>query len=141
MCVRTDIRFFFLFFFLMIRRPPRSTRTDTLFPYTTLFRSECGGCHDERHVTVPALPGAGLAMVQPEIVLGAQEAFLDGPAQACGYGPLLKRCSFARIDAIIGEFAGVLEHAAAKEPAAEAFLGFPLDRQARPVLSPSPLGP
>src|SRR3546814_5193522 len=28
-----------LFFFLMIRRPPRSTRTDTLLPYTTLFRS------------------------------------------------------------------------------------------------------
>src|SRR2546426_5910206 len=34
-----------LFFFLMIRRPPRST----LFPYTTLFRSRCGGA--ERHVT------------------------------------------------------------------------------------------
>src|SRR3546814_3839780 len=30
---------FSYFFFLMIRRPPRSTRTDTLFPYTTLFRS------------------------------------------------------------------------------------------------------
>src|SRR3546814_8240792 len=30
---------FFILFFLMIRRPPRSTRTDTLFPYTTLFRS------------------------------------------------------------------------------------------------------
>src|SRR3546814_15539768 len=29
-----------LFFLLMIRRPPRSTRTDTLFPYTTLFRSD-----------------------------------------------------------------------------------------------------
>src|SRR3546814_6893387 len=29
-------------FFLMIRRPPRSTRTDTLFPYTTLFRSPAG---------------------------------------------------------------------------------------------------
>src|SRR3546814_6809129 len=28
----------------MIRRPPRSTRTDTLFPYTTLFRSEAGPC-------------------------------------------------------------------------------------------------
>src|SRR3546814_14784412 len=30
----------------MLRRPPRSTRTDTLFPYTTLFRSqrECAGC-------------------------------------------------------------------------------------------------
>src|SRR3546814_18931898 len=31
-----------LSFFLMIRRPPRSTRTDTLFPYTTLFRSLLG---------------------------------------------------------------------------------------------------
>src|SRR3546814_4809176 len=30
-------------FFLMIRRPPRSTRTDTLFPYTTLFRSVLAG--------------------------------------------------------------------------------------------------
>src|SRR3546814_13366218 len=29
-----------MFFFLMIRRPPRSTRTDPLCPYTTLFRSE-----------------------------------------------------------------------------------------------------
>src|SRR3546814_15290659 len=64
------------FFFLMIRRPPRSTRTDTLFPYTTLFRSPMSG-HDvlktikdkeikyvdfrfcdtrgkEQHVTVPS---------------------------------------------------------------------------------------
>src|SRR3546814_17367070 len=31
--------FLILFFFLRIRRPPRSTRTDTLFPYPTLFRS------------------------------------------------------------------------------------------------------
>src|SRR3546814_14021249 len=33
------LRIVSFFFFLMIRRPPRSTRTDTLFPYTTLFRS------------------------------------------------------------------------------------------------------
>src|SRR3546814_3690100 len=32
-------------FFLMIRRPPRSTRTDTLFPYTTLFRSALHTAH------------------------------------------------------------------------------------------------
>src|SRR3546814_5188288 len=32
-----------MFVFVMIRRPPRSTRTDTLFPYTTLFRSRLGG--------------------------------------------------------------------------------------------------
>src|SRR3546814_1114071 len=36
---------FIFFFFLMIRRPPRSTRTDTLFPYTTLFRSRAAPCH------------------------------------------------------------------------------------------------
>src|SRR6056297_2157773 len=34
-----------ILFFIMIRRPPRSTRTDTLFPYTTLFRSPRGGGH------------------------------------------------------------------------------------------------
>src|SRR3546814_19805213 len=32
-----------IFFFLMRRRPPRSTRTDTRFPYTTLFRSSFAG--------------------------------------------------------------------------------------------------
>src|SRR3546814_14085704 len=41
---------FLSFFFLMIRRPPRSTRTDTLFPYTTLFRSQLsdGALHVRR---------------------------------------------------------------------------------------------
>src|SRR3546814_19943869 len=34
-----SVEYFSFFFFLMIRRPPGSTRTDTLFPYTTLFRS------------------------------------------------------------------------------------------------------
>src|SRR3546814_3624747 len=32
-------------FFLLSRRPPSSTRTDTLFPYTTLFLSKCAACH------------------------------------------------------------------------------------------------
>src|SRR3546814_17591080 len=44
------------FFFLMIRRPPSYTRTDTLFPYTTLFRSvrpHAGACADA------ARPGSG----------------------------------------------------------------------------------
>src|SRR3546814_13791486 len=43
-----------MFFFLMIRRPPRSTRTDTLFPYTTLFRS-ARGIRGTVVTTVPAL--------------------------------------------------------------------------------------
>src|SRR3546814_11812328 len=36
-----------LIFFFIIRRPPRSTRTDTLFPYTTLFRSRPESSHSE----------------------------------------------------------------------------------------------
>src|SRR3546814_4666612 len=44
-----------LVFFLMIRRPPRSTRTDTLFPYTTLFRSQQGQ------------PGAGFQPVEVDL--------------------------------------------------------------------------
>src|SRR3546814_2333373 len=45
--VIASILFYCICYFLMIRRPPRSTRTDTLFPYTTLFRSRrrsCCGC-------------------------------------------------------------------------------------------------
>src|SRR3546814_12041368 len=36
------------FYFLMIRQPPKSTRTDTLIPYTTLFRSHAFGAADEQ---------------------------------------------------------------------------------------------
>src|SRR3546814_7175079 len=50
----------------MIRRPPRSTRTDTLFPYTTLFLStvmeaRAGVCQDFAHVEIAMLRGLGLA--------------------------------------------------------------------------------
>src|SRR3546814_1777179 len=44
----------FRFIFLMIRRPPRSTRTDTLFPYTTLFRSVHGWRPGSRVICWPA---------------------------------------------------------------------------------------
>src|SRR3546814_9443326 len=40
--------------FSMIRRPPRSTRTDTLFPYTTLFRSRCDQRAEVEHVDLVA---------------------------------------------------------------------------------------
>src|SRR3546814_4731690 len=46
-----------LFFFLMIRRPPRSTRTDTLFPYTTLFRSVRHAAGDRRDILRAGAPG------------------------------------------------------------------------------------
>src|SRR3546814_2498600 len=46
-----------MFFFLIDRPPPRSTRTDTLFPYTTLFRSgQVRGRRRRRLRGVPRLP-------------------------------------------------------------------------------------
>src|SRR3546814_3191599 len=52
------------FFFLMIRRPPRSTRTDTLFPYTTLFRSRRGG-RPARRPRFRAVPDGSRAPSRP----------------------------------------------------------------------------
>src|SRR3546814_4131671 len=49
------------FCFLMIRRPPRSTRTDTLFPYTTLFRSPS----DRGRRAQLLQKGAGQSQTQP----------------------------------------------------------------------------
>src|SRR3546814_7448969 len=62
----------------MIRRPPRSTRTDTLFPYTTLFRSA---------VPARAISGVGLSVVRHRrdsgvAVTGAGGADLDSPTAA-----------------------------------------------------------
>src|SRR3546814_12035218 len=50
-------RFYFSLsvFFLIIRRPPISTRTDTLFPYTTLFRSRIEALHFLAHDERPRL--------------------------------------------------------------------------------------
>src|SRR3546814_4835043 len=53
---------FVFFFFLMIRRPPISTRTDTLFPYTTLFRSI-----DRREERPDAVEQAGFLLERGEV--------------------------------------------------------------------------
>src|SRR3546814_12861587 len=59
----------YFFFFLMIRRPPRSTRTDTLFPYTTLFRSaarEAATRGPGRHAGRAATPHGMLLFPPPK---------------------------------------------------------------------------
>src|SRR3546814_7853351 len=56
----------------MIRRPPRSTRTDTLFPYTTLFRSRQTSC---RHAF--RRPPGLLASAPPAIRIGSEGARTD----------------------------------------------------------------
>src|SRR3546814_8372444 len=57
----------------MLRRPPRSTRTDTLFPYTTLFRSEQPDAADCQHQQL----GRGDAMPQPFDHRGAESGIDD----------------------------------------------------------------
>src|SRR3546814_12979993 len=53
----------FVFLFLMVRRPPRSTRTDTLFPYTTLFRSQ-GRTVDFRNTVIIMTSNLGSQHIQ-----------------------------------------------------------------------------
>src|SRR3546814_15345974 len=81
LCVIVNVTFFFL----MIRRPPRSTRTDTLFPYTTLFRSNrqlrrCGTEHEPLHrvgLAVGGELGLLLGRVRPLTVEAASDIGFD----------------------------------------------------------------
>src|SRR3546814_17668637 len=62
----------------MIRRPPRSTRTDTLFPYTTLFRSDPGlGAVDDVAVAVALRRHADALQVGAGVRLGQRQAAAD----------------------------------------------------------------
>src|SRR3546814_2813769 len=74
------------FCFLMIRRPPRSTRTDTLFPYTTLFRSPAVGLGVGVCAEAPVGPVALLPL--PAVILGAggddRNGLLAGLIDAAG---------------------------------------------------------
>src|SRR3546814_6858032 len=73
---------YFLFFFLLIRRPPKSTRTDTLFPYTPLFRSavlvelrDSGVTFDELAAFLPRLSIEPVFTAHPTEVV--RRALLD----------------------------------------------------------------
>src|SRR3546814_14087355 len=55
------------FFFLMIRRPPRATLTDTLFPYTTLFRSVQVSLHHGGKRQQPASDPRGVRNAHPPL--------------------------------------------------------------------------
>src|SRR3546814_1473357 len=58
----------------MIRRPPRSTRTDTLFPYTTLFRSLASDVLEDVAAGIHAARPAGL----PHLEVAARQRRLQG---------------------------------------------------------------
>src|SRR3546814_4958084 len=76
----------------MIRRPPRSTRTDTLFPYTTLFRS------DRNRAAQP--PGPGLPRQAPSVKISTRSP---------GSSPVSAMTALA-LDAIGGGAARSEEH-------------------------------
>src|SRR3546814_19594352 len=66
----------------MIRRPPRSTRTDTLFPYTTLFRSDRGGKwvkHYDLNLALPLASQTAEAYSAGEQILWRSYEALDCP--------------------------------------------------------------
>src|SRR3546814_7738458 len=71
------------FFFLMIRRPPRSTRTDTLFPYTTLFRSRGGNRRLVRELLHLGqdLIAVGVAQLVDDLAVGEEN---DAVGPGCG---------------------------------------------------------
>src|SRR3546814_7129660 len=67
----------------MIRRPPRSTRTDTLFPYTTLFRSnknQCKECHSLAGEIVPIGPKARNFILDPAASDKLRSVYFENPA-------------------------------------------------------------
>src|SRR3546814_15408662 len=76
----------------MVRRPPRSTRTDTLFPYTTLFRSIYAGVPSvtlaiaffQFDGPTPSLPGGivELARIGPARIIGKETTILSNSGRA-----------------------------------------------------------
>src|SRR3546814_19225067 len=93
-----------LLFFLMILRPPRSTRTDTLFPYSTLFRSfqmpfGMGGETLAGMIDRHAEPDAGDDIVQRSLIGRGVERIIGGEH---------RHTCFARRAGETGEAAGVV---------------------------------
>src|SRR3546814_8027219 len=74
----------------MIRRPPRSNRTDTLFPYTTLFRSHALDAHDPQHQAGEgaARHGAGRVPRAARKVVAIHGRADDGDPLTVGVGGL-----------------------------------------------------
>src|SRR3546814_6017952 len=79
--------------FLMIRQPPRTTRTDTLVPYTTLFRSELD-YNGERRVVTGSGDGAISAFVA---ALGMPVRIMDYHEHAIGTGTDTRAASYVEL--------------------------------------------
>src|SRR3546814_20383273 len=79
----------------MIPRPPRSTRTDTLFPYTPLFRSLLiGACRGDRSLGLLSWLCVGLYAAAGLALLGPEGVGYDGLYVADGFSTFLKALIF-----------------------------------------------
>src|SRR3546814_16880673 len=76
--------------FLMIRRPPRSTRTDTLFPYSTLFRSHIGASDERAERTTELFDG--WLRIADQLQFARDPALLDSLAIGCEFVAFTTRC-------------------------------------------------
>src|SRR3546814_5186259 len=84
------VRVYVFLFVLMLRPPPRSTRTDTLFPYTTLFRSALDSCEQDRALgTRLDVDPDDLALPRP--ARGCPQSARTGVARAGGTPRRLSR--------------------------------------------------
>src|SRR3546814_595077 len=95
-----------LFFFLMIRRPPRSTRTDTLFPYTTLFRSSSAAPHGAHADTGPSEaainPGEAESLALLRQLMTQRRDLLDKLATSSGSPRMRVPLPTHDVDAALG---------------------------------------
>src|SRR3546814_12939708 len=79
----------------MIRRPPRSTRTDTLFPYTTLFRSSMLSGRDDDLPIIGSRTGAGSATMRADFDLP------ESPLMSACQTPIIVALDFPARDAAL----------------------------------------
>src|SRR3546814_17839227 len=77
-----------LFFCLMIRRPPSATRTDTLFPYTTRFRSTAGS--PSGTITYNPRDGVFTVSIADDLAGVSREVRFQDPAHRTDFDPAIR---------------------------------------------------
>src|SRR3546814_12274969 len=116
-----------VFFFLMRRRPPRSTRTDTLFPYTTLFRSHQGAVLGPGRGEALGLLAGAVELLQRHQAVGRRQA-RDAVASGVCSHPGNREAAAAAVPSSSGAMPTVSSTMTRLEPARMIAISRPLGR-------------